>query len=109
MRKRTLGVALCALLVAAGASGCGKDETTPLDGGPAAGPEGPRLPARLLSRCYDWPIDPFSMTNIAPTEIRLSAGDRAVDFELADLDGQAHVLSSLLAEKPVLLVTGSYT
>jgi hypothetical protein len=37
-------------------------------------------------------------------------GDRAPDFELRRLDGEGSVrLSSLLAERPVALVFGSYT
>jgi peroxiredoxin len=39
----------------------------------------------------------------------LAAGDRAVEFELLDLDGNPTRLSDLLREKPVLLVLGSFT
>lgn len=41
---------------------------------------------------------------------KVAEGDRAPDFELARLDGDGTVrLGSLLAERPVALVFGSYT
>jgi len=70
---------------------------------------GPELSQNVSSGCYDWPREPFSMTNIAQLRLGLKAGALAVEFELPDLDGKRHKLSELLVAKPVLLVTGSFT
>ena len=40
---------------------------------------------------------------------RLREGEKAVDFTLKDIDGNEFILSRLLAEKPVLMVFGSFT
>ncbi len=37
------------------------------------------------------------------------AGDKAVDFTLKDLQGTQFTLSQLLKDKPVVMVSGSYT
>lgn len=59
--------------------------------------------------CFGWPEREFSKRNRATRGQFLRAGDRAVDFELSDVTGRPVKLSALLAERPVLLVQGSYT
>ena len=39
----------------------------------------------------------------------LAVGEPAVEFTLKDVNGTPHTLSALLAEKPVVIVFGSYT
>jgi peroxiredoxin len=36
-------------------------------------------------------------------------GELAIDFALRDVDGNEHTLSQLLADKPVVLIFGSFT
>jgi hypothetical protein len=91
--------------------GCSGVDEAPLDPGTPdpPPPEPPTLSTALAHRCFGWPADEFTLENRAPTQIGLSDGDLAVDFELKDLGGNAYGLSELLATKPVLLVNGSYT
>ncbi len=70
---------------------------------------GPQLSANLASNCFDWPSTEFSPTNKASLQTFLAPGARAVEFTLKDVDGRERSLSSLLAERPVLLVHGSFT
>jgi hypothetical protein len=67
------------------------------------------LSSDLHSACYRWPAGDFTLQNHATLETSLSAGEPAVDFTLADVDGATVHLAELLAEKPVLLVLGSFT
>ena len=72
-------------------------------------------PAGLLSEseavrhCYDWPGTNWSRNHRARLGTRLNTGDRAVDLTLRRPNGNPMVLSDLLQEKPVLLVSGSAT
>lgn len=60
--------------------------------------------------CYGWPDREFTKKNHAVAKVtRLQTGDPAVDFTLRDRNGRSHRLADLLADKPVLLVTGSWT
>ena len=43
------------------------------------------------------------------SEGMLQVGDLAPDLELNDLDGQPHQLSEYFAQRPLVLVFGSYT
>ena len=108
MHDRRAG--LPALLLAAALAGCGGEEPTASVPPPPPSPEpGPPVLAEAVSNCYHWPARPFSRGNYAPTTISLAGGDVAADFTLRDPEGVAYTLSELLAEKPVLLVLGSYT
>jgi hypothetical protein len=44
-----------------------------------------------------------------PTGDKLVEGNLAVDFNLKDVHGNEYTLSELLSEKPVVLISGSYT
>lgn len=106
MRGRVAAIAVMAWVYL----GCSGEDVAPLDPGSVdPPPEGPELSTALASRCFGWPAEQFTLENAATTQIGLTAGDLAVDFALKDLEGNPHRLSRLLATKPVLLVTGSYT
>jgi hypothetical protein len=71
-------------------------------------------PATALSEaratdCFDLPRAPPSPSNHAEVATFLETGEQAVDFTLRDVDGRPWTLSRLLADKPVLLVQGSWT
>lgn len=104
MSARLVLPMLLALVLAAG---CGDDPTsTP----PApTGPVGPELSDALVSSRFGFPDESFGPENRAPIDIFLRAGDLAVDFTLQTLDGDAVTLSELLATKPVMLMTGSWS
>ncbi len=93
-------------VVLAGTVACGQDDPV-ATGDP--GPIGPDLPDQLQAGLFSWPEQPFSPTNMAPVENYLGVGDTAVDFTLLDLDGTGSTLSELLATRPVLLITGSFS
>lgn len=77
---------------------------------PAPAREVGLLPAsELVTDCFDWPNRPFSKNSHADIGTRLTTGDRAVDFTLADTKGGVVRLADLSADKPVLLVQGSLT
>jgi hypothetical protein len=65
--------------------------------------------SRLQHNCFNWPEDEFSQSNHAGNTTSLREGELAVEFTLKDLTGTERTLSSLLGEKPVLMVFGSYT
>jgi hypothetical protein len=88
---------------------CSTEESDPVAGDSIDPPRGPELSQNRSSGCYGWPEQAFSVNNQAQLRLGLQAGDLAVDFELPDLDGRRHRLSELLIDKPVLLVTGSFT
>lgn len=67
------------------------------------------LSTDLHSACYRWPAGDFTLQNHATLETSLARGESAVDFMLADTEGGTVHLAELLAEKPVLLVLGSFT
>jgi hypothetical protein len=80
------------------------------DAAAAPAPTTVKLSDALVSGCYGLPEEEFSETNrVGEAFVSLKAGDLAVDFEARDLTGQAYRLSTLLAEKPVLLFLGNYT
>jgi hypothetical protein len=81
------------------------------DGSADAGDDfsGPILSSALESNCFNWPEDDFSSTNKANVSRALSVNDLAVELILKDVNGVEYTLSNLLAEKPVLLVFGSFT
>jgi hypothetical protein len=79
-----------------------------------AGPEGdagtPVLSDAVVSNCYNWPATPFTESNsVSGVVTGLAEGALAVELDLEDVDGNRHLLSSLLTEKPVLLVFGGFT
>ncbi|RME26899.1 MAG: hypothetical protein D6798_05725 [Deltaproteobacteria bacterium] len=70
-----------------------------------------RPASELKQGCYGWPEHEFARGRELPRprDTHVKAGDPAVDFTLKDVDGKPHRLADLLAERPVLLVEGSYT
>jgi hypothetical protein len=65
-------------------------------------PAPPRLePASTLARRCDQ-FESFATRPLTP-------GQLAVDFTLKDTTGKAYTLSNLLAEKPVVMISGSFT
>jgi hypothetical protein len=105
MWTRSAAVCAISLLIVS----CSSEEPRPVAGDVVDPPLGPELSENLSSGCYDWPEQPFSTSNPAQLRLGLQAGQLAVEFELPDLDGKLHKLSELLIDKPVLLVTGSFT
>ena len=66
--------------------------------------------SELNQACYDWPAKEFAPGNTPkPKTVYVSQGDPAVDFTLKDVNGKDVNLATLLDDKPVLLVSGSYT
>ncbi|MEQ1502414.1 MAG: deiodinase-like protein [Myxococcota bacterium] len=86
---------------------CGGSIDLPTLPGPA--PAGLRSATELVTDCFDYPEQPFDKHRHADVGTRLTAGDRAVDFTLRDVKGNAVRLADLLVDKPVLLVQGSWT
>jgi len=64
-------------------------------------PEGPALSAALTRDCL---VEDDNFDTIS-----LNIGELAVDFELKDSQGNQFRLSWLLAEKPVVMIFGSFT
>lgn len=123
-RRCALPLACVALLALAA---CGDDEKpavvdatgpdTPVDIGDDE-PDGdpiPPIPSELLPASelthglFGWPERDFGRGNAATIHIDLREGDAATDFTLRDTSGEAHTLADLLAERPVLLILGSFT
>lgn len=69
-------------------------------GAAAAGP---------VTDCYGFPAQPFSATNKAAHAFGVPQGAQAVDFTLLGVDGAAHTLSKMLAQKPVFIMQGAWT
>lgn len=65
--------------------------------------------SHLVEGLFDWPERDFVRGNTATIERFLRRGDAAVDFTLRDVEGEEHTLARLLAERPVLVVFGSFT
>lgn len=82
--------------------------SSPPEETPAA-PTGPRPEAELTESCFSWPDQEFSRNNHAEVELKLETGARAVDFTLESTKGDRFHLAERLAQKPVLLVQGSWT
>ena len=100
------GFRLVLIIALAGLGACSEDTPVSVE---APGPVGPDLSDQLQAGFFSWPEQPFSPTNMAPIENYLKVGDTAVDFTLDDLNGESHTLSTLLATRPVMLITGSFT
>ena len=62
----------------------------------------------MVSNCGHWPDDPWTPSHKIPKGL-FTAGTRAVDFTLRDVEGTPHTLSELLATRPVLMMLGAYT
>jgi len=98
MPRRTLSFA-CAVLAARGAAGALHAES------------------ELTHSCFSFPTKNFNRANCVKSEYGhsphtaggLSEGDSAFDFTLSDLSGKSYTLSTLLEEKPVVLVWGMWT
>lgn len=109
--RLTVAVALTSALLL----GCSPPEDSPpAEESPAAGSvtspdttasmaEGPALSDALKRDCRR---DPASA---GPGRGGLNTGQTAVDFTLKDVNGREFSLSALLAEKPVVMVFGSFT
>jgi hypothetical protein len=76
---------------------------------PAPGGSVLRPASELVTDCYDFPRRQFTRANHPEVGVRLESGQPAVDFTLQDTRGKSVRLGDLLAEKPVLLVQGSWT
>ena len=97
---------ILSLSLLAGAAAC-SDDSSP--GAPSPPSTSPVLSTALRSGCFGWPDTEFSPDNFATVRTLLQAGSPAVEFTLRDTDGRPYSLSGLLATKPVLIMTGSYT
>jgi hypothetical protein len=97
---------LLSLSLLAGAAACSND-SAPAEPSPPA--TAPALSGALRSGCFGWPVTDFSPGNSATVRTLVQQGSPAVEFSLRDADGRAFSLSGLLAAKPVLIMTGSYT
>lgn len=67
-------------------------------------PEAPALLTTLKRNCQ---LTGSSVADFADTGLK--TGETAVDFTLKDIRGNEFKLSQLLAEKPVMMVFGSFT
>lgn len=106
--------ALVALILFA----CGDTTETTAPAGPNPDPEpdpdpDPVLVLRserdLTPGCYKWPPAPQEIPDGTGYAMPLGVGDTAIEFTLADIDGEKHTLSGLLATRPVLIIFGAYT
>ncbi len=77
--------------------------------GKAKSPTSLRPASDLQENCFGWPQREFTPTNRANRGEFITEGQAAVDFRLTDVNGAPVHLASLLKERPVLLVQGSYT
>lgn len=107
MRWIWSGRVLGAVLILSGLVGCGEKEGMVAPDPPPPAP--PELSQDVSSNCFRWPGATFTKQNFAYVYTSMAPGERAVDFELADLEGTSYRLSELLVTKPVLLVLGSFT
>lgn len=79
------------------------DAVPPAAGAESGGGAGPRLSGVLNAGCEkNLPSGGIGKAGVAQ-------GRLAVDFTLKDTDGRDHTLSAMLAQKPVLMVFGSFT
>jgi len=120
---RTISVVLIGFLVVTflGQSGC-KNESGPVlsnklirgceppAGRPAGMPPPPGMaPGHRMSPPDIAPPLEESSNSGASIVVGLDKGEKAVNFKLKDVNGNEFVLSSLLDEKPVVMVFGSFT
>lgn len=68
-----------------------------------------RSESELTPGCYDWPSTDLARPDATGYAMPFDAGDTAIEFTLADTDGEKHKLSRLLETRPVLVVFGAYT
>jgi hypothetical protein len=104
LRPSSGWIPLIALLVSAAACSDNGSPATPTP--PSTTPV---LSAALRSGCFGWPTSEFTPDNFATVRTLVQQGAPAVEFSLRDADGRTYSLSGLLATKPVLIMTGSYT
>jgi hypothetical protein len=78
----------------------GAADTTPSDAGSTAGSH---LSDALKDDCEQ------SRPSGGINEAGIPQGALAVDFNLKDTEGRDHTLSAMLAQKPVMMVFGSFT
>lgn len=97
---------LLSLSVLAGAPAC-SDNRAPVAPGPTS--PAPVLSTDVRSGCFGWPATEFAPGNAASVRTLLQTGSPAVEFTLRDAAGRPHTLSRLLATRPVLIMTGSYS
>jgi hypothetical protein len=95
-----------ALVLGLSVLACHENGTVTVPGPP---PVVPTLSTDLHVNCFRWPAGTFTRQTYAQIVTGLEPGDLAVDFTLKDVNGAPHRLADLLAEKPVLLVLGSFT
>lgn len=82
---------------------------------PAACRPGPRATASPPAECRATPapsqvlVRGYDRASFVPRGPSLEAGSLAVGFVLKDTAGHERTLSGLLAEKPVVMVFGSFT
>lgn len=80
---------------------CSNPAPTPTPNPPPSGPAAvPQLSTELVRECQQ---------SRTPGQGGPSPGELAIDFALQDIHGNAYTLSKLLAEKPVVLIFGSFT
>jgi hypothetical protein len=117
LRAGLTAILICAvplvLFACAPADGpAGATDTTPSDAGPKADPEGgpkagsaagPQISDALKDDCEQ------SRPSGGINEAGIPQGALAVDFTLKDTEGRDHTLSAMLAQKPVMMVFGSFT
>jgi hypothetical protein len=71
--------------------------------------------SELVNNCYDFPSKDFGKSNSIRSEygtspkVLLDIGDTAIDFTLKTIEGKSVTLSTLLENKPVVLLWGHYT
>jgi len=99
-------VALLAVVALVTAAACSDDSSPSTPTPPSTAPV---LSAALRSGCFGWPASEFAPDNFATVRTLVQQGAPAVEFSLRDADGRTYSLSGLLATKPVLIMTGSYT
>jgi hypothetical protein len=97
---------ILSLSLLAGAAACSDDGAPAAPSPPSTTPV---LSTDLRSGCFGWPVTEFSPGNCATVRTLLQPGSPAVELTLRDADGRSYSLSGLLATKPVLIMTGSYT
>ena len=64
----------------------------------------PVLPKALVRSC-----NPAGQFGISFDAVGLEEGEKAINFKLKDVQGNEFVLSRLLADKPVVMIFGSFT
>ena len=78
-------------------------ETTTAETASSDGPAAPALAGELTADCQS------AGKSVGGMGRGLKVGETAIDFTLEDIDGAAVSLSGLLAERPVVMVFGSFT